>query len=202
MAIHSRRNHQNSTTNQRKSSDEDLGLIRDNGVEEDEERLSRAVEDDEREAEDGTVLSMAERKRLLRKEWTSDILPEVKDDSGFWHYCWLTTTNTSDPIYKRLQLGYELVKYEQMPKLGVQNQITAGEFAGCVSINEMILARIPSELYQELMLINHHERPLEEEELLKANLVQDESDSEGNALGQTIGTGHQNFGRRVKRPTF
>jgi len=158
--------------------------------------------DQERESEDGTILTIEERKRLLRAEWTSDILPEVKDDKGYWHYCWLTTSNTSDPVYKRLQLGYELVKYEEMQKLGVQNQITSGEFEGCVSINEMILARIPEELFQELMLINHHERPMEEEELLKANLVQDDEDSDGKSLGRVLGTGAQNLGRRVRRPVF
>ncbi len=177
-------------------------VIRDADNELDPDRRDRVMGDQERESEDGTILTIEERKRLLRAEWTSDILPEVKDDKGYWHYCWLTTSNTSDPVYKRLQLGYELVKYEEMQKLGVQNQITSGEFEGCVSINEMILARIPEELFQELMLINHHERPMEEEELLKANLVQDDEDSDGKSLGRVLGTGAQNLGRRVRRPVF
>lgn len=167
-------------------------------------RGSRADEDKSREEEDGTSLTMEQRKQLLRKEWQADLLPEIRDEKGYWHYCWLSTNNTADPIYRRLKMGYELVKYDAMKSLGIQNQITAGEFAGCVSINEMILSRIPLELYREIMLINHHERPMGEEELLKANALNgiDEEDRDGRKLGQVIGDGLNNLGSRVRTPNF
>lgn len=171
--------------------------------EEDTSRQSRATEDDVRTSQDGTMMTMEERKALLRQEWVADILPNIEDPNGYWHYCWLTTGNNADPIYRRLQVGYELVQYEQMKKLGVQNQITSGEFAGCVSVNEMLLARIPNELYREIMMINHHERPMDEEELLRANAEVDEEDSEGKPLGQVIGDGFNKLGARQRRnPVF
>lgn len=165
-------------------------------------RADRADADFDRQNTDGTALTMEERKAFLRSEWTSDILPNVEDEPG-WHYCWLSTTSSSDPIYRRLQLGYELVPYEQMKKLGIQNVAQSGEFAGCVAVNEMILARIPAELFQEIMTINHYEKPLEEEELLKANAVRDDTDSGGQSLGRAFGEGINNLARRsTRRPVF
>lgn len=191
----------NKPQNQRPAS-QDERLVRQTGEAPAESRASRESADDARENEDGTALTMAERKQLLRREWEADLLPEVKDSKGYWHYCWLSTTNNTDPIYRRLKVGYELVKFATVSLLGVQNQITSGEFAGCVSINEMILARIPNELYQEMMKINHHERPMGEEELLKANALRDDEDSEGNSLGQLIGDGIKKLGTSRRAPTF
>lgn len=166
-------------------------------------RASRSDADASRQNNDGTTLTMEERKALLRSEWTADILPNVEGEPGY-HYCWLSTTNSTDPIYRRLQMGYELVPYEQMRQLGIQNVAQSGEFTGCVAVNEMILSRIPDELYQEIMLINHFEKPLEEEELLKANAVLgDAQDSSGKQIGQTFGEGIQNLARRAsRRPVF
>lgn len=161
----------------------------------------RAQEDLPRSDEDGTALTMAERKLQLRSEWGNDILPKVDGQPDF-HYCWLSTTNHSDPIYKRLQLGYELVTATEIPELATQHRVTSGEFEGCISINEMILAKIHVELYQELMIINHHERPLEEEEYLKANAVLDEKDSSGKPLGSIEGEGIERLGQRKTTPTF
>lgn len=200
------KNHQNPNQNSRGPQGDDR-IVRPSAAapEDDEVRGSRSQANEEREGEDGTALSMSERKRLLRREWQADLLPQIVDEKGYWHYCWLSTTNPTDPIYRRLKVGYELVKFEDMNQLGVQNQMTSGEFVGCVSINEMILARIPHELYQELMLINHHERPLAEEELLRANAIEkimDEEDSSGKALGQVIGEGLRKLARPAKTPVF
>lgn len=189
----------------RGSSQEDSRLVRDTSiVPPEDDRSSREGADLEREGDEGTALTMEERKALLRREWQADLLPQITDPKGYWHYCWLSTNNSTDPVYRRLKLGYELVKFTEMATLGAQNQITAGEFSGCVSVNEMILARIPNELYNEIMLINHHERPMGEEELLQANAINkmDEEDSEGRPLGQVIGDGLRNLGHRTKTPKF
>lgn len=166
------------------------------------QRAARSEADTDRINKDGTAMTMEERKALLRNEWSSDILPQINGEPG-WHYCWLSTTNSSDPIYRRLQMGYELVPFEQMAYLGVKNRAMSGEFEGCVAVNEMILARIHEELFQEIMLINHYEKPLGEEELLKANAVLPDTDSEGNQIGQVFGDGIKNLARRsTRRPTF
>ena len=161
-------------------------------------RQERAQEDAEKTFDESLKAKIA----ALREGWSDDILPTVNGDPRY-HYCWLSTTNQSDPIYRRLKLGYELVRHEELSYLGEQNRVQSGEFAGCVSINELILAKIPVELYEEIMLINHHERPMQEEELLRANMASDETDSNGRPLGQTFGEGIENLVRRVnRRPTF
>ena len=64
----------------------------------------------------------------------------------------------------------------------------------------MLLFRIPEELYQEYMLVMHYERPMEEEEILKANAVSNERDSDGRELGQA--EGFDSLARRVRSPQF
>lgn len=161
-------------------------------------RQERAQEDAEKTFDESLKAKIA----ALREGWSDDILPTVNGDPRY-HYCWLSTTNQSDPIYRRLKLGYELVRHEELSYLGEQNRVQSGEFAGCVSINELILAKIPMELYQEIMLINHHEKPMQEEELLRANMASDETDSKGRPLGEAFGEGIENLARRVnRRPMF
>ena len=163
-----------------------------------ESRKSRAAEDTERVVDDSLRSKLA----ALREGWSDDILPDIEGDPNY-HYCWLSTTNQSDPIYRRLRMGYELVRHDELKYLGENNRVQSGEFAGCVSINELILAKIPRELYQEIMLINHYEKPLQEEELLRANMDSDEKDSTGRPLGEIYGEGVEKLGQRhPRRPVF
>lgn len=117
--------------------------------------------DGDRTGQDGTAYTLEERRRMMRAEWDTDILPQPPQDPG-WHYCWLSTTSSTDPVYRRLRRGYELVKADQL-KGWNQLKVTQGEYEGFVGCNEMILARIPEELYQEAMRYLHHELPLAEE---------------------------------------
>lgn len=161
-------------------------------------RGDRVEADASRTLNDGTALTMEERRRMIRSEWNQDVLPTPPKVEG-WHYCWLSTTNSTDPIYKRMQKGYEPVRASEIPGFA-QYTATQGEFEGCVSCNEMLLFKIPEELYQEYMLVMHYERPLDEEEILKANAVVNERDSDGRELGQA--EGFDSLARRVRAPEF
>lgn len=162
-----------------------------------ETRKDRAAADNERIMDETIAAQIA----ALREGWSDNILPDIDGDPNF-HYCWLSTTNQSDPIYRRLRLGYQLVKHDELKYLGTQNRVQSGEFEGCVSINELILAKIPMPLYQAIMSINHYEKPLQEEELLRANMKKDEKDSDGRPLGKVFGDGIQQLGLPVPRPVF
>lgn len=161
-------------------------------------RESRAQSDEARVNTDGTSTTMEQRRQALRTEWAANVLPEPPAIPGY-HMCWLSTTNQSDPIYRRIQMGYEPVKVEEAPGLKYL-RISGGDFEGCVSVNEMILFKIPEELYQEIMTINHYERPLEEEEVLKANTVLDQRDNDGKELGSR--EGFETLARKTSRPHF
>lgn len=161
-------------------------------------RGDRAAGDQGRTQADGTVLTMEERRKMMRSDWNNEILPTPPQNPG-WHYCWLSTTNSSDPIYKRIQRGYEPVRVSEIPGF-MQYRVEQGEFEGCVACNEMLLFKIPEELYQEAMQYFHHERPMEDEEMLRANAAVAGQDSNGRDLGEV--EGFNSLARRVRRPTF
>ena len=164
-------------------------------------RGSRDAADSDR-VQDGNSLSDAERRMMLRNEWVQEVLPSVPHSPG-WHYCWLSTTNSTDPIYKRIQRGYMPVKSSEMPQFGTQYAITEGEFNGCIACNEMLLFKIPAQLFNDLMTIYHHDMPNEQEASIRENVSRrDEEDSSGRSLAQVEG-GFNNLGRGASRaPQF
>lgn len=165
-------------------------------------RGDRVEADASRTQTDGTSMTMEERRRLIRSDWNQDVLPVPPSVAG-WHFCWLSTTNSTDPIYKRMQKGYEPVRSAEIPGFA-QYKVNQGEFEGCVACNEMLLFKIPEELYQEIMLVNHYERPLEEEEILRANATNaiKTQDSNGRELGEIEGDGFNSLVTRVRPTTF
>lgn len=161
-------------------------------------RGDRSLEDKDRTQTDGTALTMEERRALLRSDWNQEVLP-TPPRSDKYHYCWLSTTNSSDPIYKRMQKGYEPVKSSEIP--GFRDyRVTEGEFEGCVACNEMLLFKLPMELYQDLMSYFHNELPHEEEEMLRANLPVADQDSNGRRLGEV--EGFTTLANRVRTSSF
>lgn len=188
-------------------------MARPKGTPEQDPRISRsegstvrgtahASEDRARSADDG--LASAEDRRIrIRNEWLHEALPQPPTLDGF-HMCWLSTTNSYDPIYKRARMGYVPVKVEEIPEFR-HLKVHSGEWAGCVSVNEMLLFKIPTDRYQELMLEFHHYMPLEEEGRLRSNIdemVDRTKDSTGRRLGR-LEEGFSNLGEsQVKKPIF
>lgn len=163
-------------------------------------RGDRVEADSSRTQLDGTAMSMEERRRMMRSEWTQEVLPTPPANPG-WHYCWLSTTNSTDPIYKRVQKGYEPVKSSEIPGFA-QYRMDQGEFEGCIACNEMILFKLPEELYQDYMTYLHYELPNEEESMLRANATAavNGQDSNGRELGNV--EGFDSLGTRVRPPQF
>lgn len=165
-------------------------------------RGSRENANAERSNKDGSALSAEERRAALRRNWVQEVLPTPPEIPGF-HCCWLSTTNSTDPVYKRVQRGYIPVKATEVPGMGNQYAVTDGEFEGCVAINEMLLFKIPNDVYQDLMTIYHHDIPAEQENAIydrvNASL---ESDSSGRPLGIVEGDFNKLANRNVATPTF
>lgn len=162
-------------------------------------RGPRDLADADRVRNDGGSLTAEERRRLLRQEWVQEVLPTPPKIPGF-HCCWLSTTNSTDPIYRRIQRGYVPVKATEVPGFGSQFTATDGEFEGCVACNEMLLFKIDEQTYNDLMTIYHYEMPKEQEASIRENVVQrQEYDSSGRELGSVEGE-FGNFGRTTVRP--
>lgn len=113
-----------------------------------------------------------ERLEAFRDKWANTALPDIP--AGMipgMHLCWLSTTNQYDSIDKRIALGYEPVKAAELGK-GFENlgKMSSGKFEGCVSCNEMVLFKIPEDIYQEVMRMLHLEDPLEHQRNVTANV--------------------------------
>jgi hypothetical protein len=164
-------------------------------------RENRASLDKVREAPEDQFVSSDERRKMWKDEWTQSALPQVPELKG-WHLCWLSTTNSYDSIDKRIRLGYVPVKAEELPHFE-NYRVKAGEHVGYVACNEMLLYKIPMDLYQDVMAHFHHEQPLEEAEKIRRNAEQQVGrDSGGKPLGQIEGEGLSNIDKPMPAPQF
>jgi hypothetical protein len=151
-------------------------------------RGSRAAED-RRLTEDRT-LTDDERLDMFRRELYNDALPNLPEIPGY-HCCWLTTNyQGGDTIHKRMRLGYELIRAEEVPGFD-HISIKTGEYAGCIGVNEMVAAKISERLYRGYMRISHHEQPKEAVAALNARIdgFKDEAEREGGRITTDVGDG-------------
>ena len=96
-----------------------------------------------------------------------------------------------------MRLGYVPVRADELP--GFEDyRVKSGEHVGHISCNEMLLFKLPMEIYQEVMTHMHHDKPREEAEKIK---IQQESlqgrDSNGRPLLSVEGEG---FGSIEQQP--
>ena len=152
----------------------------------DDRLLNRVEETKERMAsEDPANKSKRERAEAFRDKWQNSALPDIPAGAipGF-HLCWLSTTNNYDSIDKRMALGYEPVKASELGK-GFENlgKMSSGKFEGCVSCNEMVLFKLPEDIYQEVMRMLHLEDPLEHQRNITAQV---RDTAQGNKGGRSV----------------
>lgn len=165
-------------------------------------RGSRDGADSDRVNQDGTALSAVERRRMLRQEWVQEVLPTPPDMPGF-HLCWVSTTNSTDPVHKRIQLGYLPVKAAEIPGFEQYTVKGGGQFDGCIACNEMLLFKLPMAVYQDLMMIYHHDMPLEQEQAIRDRVQgASEIDSNGRQLNEVEGDFNQLGRSRDPNPHF
>lgn len=129
-----------------------------------------------------------ERVALFQASIIQSVLPDLPKQSGY-HMCWLSTTNPRDTVENRLRLGYQLIHKDQLRGWRGAS-VKSGEFAGVVSINEMVAARIPLSLYNSYMRIVHHDAPLDEEQKIKSTVESlQQTGEEANAPIRELGDG-------------
>ena len=166
-------------------------------------RDDRSNEDMSRRAPEDKFISTQERRKMWSEEWTQSALPKLPDMDG-WHLCWLSTTNSYDSIDKRIRLGYVPVKADELP--GYENyRVKAGEHVGYISCNEMLLFKLPMDIFQDIMAYQHHERPREEAEKIRVQLdsLQGTRDSNGRPLVKVEGEGFGSIEQQTNQlPVF
>ena len=143
-------------------------------------RRSRGMDD--RKVTENRGISEDDRLEMFRMQMYNDALPDLPDMPGY-HVCWLTTTNPRDPIHRRVQLGYEPVKAEDVPGMEYAS-IKTGEWAGLIGVNEMVAFKLPESLYQRFMKEAHYDAPLREEDKLEetAQLMREQAERSGSRV--------------------
>ena len=130
------------------------------------------------------------------------VLPNLPEIAG-QHVCWLSTTNSQDPIHRRMQLGYTPIKPAEIPGFAFES-IKSGEWAGCVGVNEMIAFKVPERLYQKYMTELHHRAPLREEAGI--NAIYDEAERQAKAINSQAqlltDEGRFRVGNNIPEPVF
>ncbi len=136
----------------------------------------------DRQVTESRELNEDDRLEMFRNQLFNDALPDLPDVPGY-HMCWLTTTNPRDPIYRRMQLGYEPVKAEEVPGMA-HASIKTGEYAGMIGVNEMLAFKLPLSLYEKFMQEAHHDAPLREEDKLAevAEMMREQAERSGGAM--------------------
>jgi hypothetical protein len=165
-------------------------------------RESRESQD--RVATENRQITDDERLDMYRQSFSQEALPDLPKIPGY-HVCWCTTTNPRDSIHRRLRLGYEPIKPDDIP--GWENvSLKTGEYAGCIGVNEMIAMKLPLPLYERYMLESHHNLPRQEEERLAdaAQLMQQEGykQSGGKSTAVMIEEGLAELRNAPPRPRF
>lgn len=158
---------------------------------------TRAMADHEHQG--GHSFEDMERFRENIDKGMREILPNPPLIPGY-HVCYLSTTNMEDTIERRMNLGYTPVKPAEAPTFR-QHVLKSGDYTGIIGVREMVLFKIPEELYLRMMKINHHDRPNEEQERLSSQ-VKMEKDSTGRELGKAEGEGLTELKSIVKHPKF
>jgi hypothetical protein len=164
-------------------------------------RESRAKQDSERGSASDELASQQERRRMFRNEWVQESLPTPPDIPGF-HVIWLSSTNGYDPIHKRQRMGYTPVTLDEVP--GFENfRVKAGEHSGLVACNEMILHKIPRDIFQQIMEELHHYAPQDEADKIRIQAEQQVGrDSSGKRLGKIEGDGMADLDKPMPVPVF
>jgi hypothetical protein len=151
------------------------------------DRLAEKAQEVINDRSKGDESDIARRERLdaFRDKWANSALPEVPPGAiPGYHFCWLSTTNTYDSIDKRVALGYEPVKASELGK-GFEGlgKMSSGKFEGCISCNEMILFKLPEDIYQEVMKMLHLDDPIEHQRNITANV---RDTAQGNKGGRSV----------------
>ena len=162
------------------------------------QRVREDRREDDRPVTQRRDVSDDDRLEMFRQQLFNDALPNLPEISGY-HTCWLTTTNPRDPVHRRMQLGYEPVRADEVPGMEYAT-LKSGEWSGLIGVNEMLAFKLPMSLYQKFMQEAHHDAPLREENKLAevTDMIREQARRSGGAL--IVDEGMQGMRQEVPRP--
>ena len=151
-----------------------------------ESRKNRTEQDGSRAAPEENFPVARERRRA-RNEFQQTVLPSIPEIPGY-HLCWLATNSQYDPIHRRFSLGYTPVRSDEMPGYDMY-KVKEGDQSGHIMCNEMLLCKMPMDVYQDIMLEHHHYQPMDEADKIRVDQEQmvSQRDRSGKAMGSVEG---------------
>ena len=151
-----------------------------------ESRKNRTEQDGSRAAPEENFPVARERRRA-RNEFQQTVLPSIPEIPGY-HLCWLATNSQYDPIHRRFSLGYAPVRADEMPGYDMY-KVKEGDQSGHIMCNEMLLCKMPMDVYQDIMLEHHHYQPMDEADKIRVDQEQlvSQRDRSGKAVGAIEG---------------
>jgi len=152
----------------------------------------------DRNVSENRELTEADRLEMFRQQLFNDALPDLPSLTGY-HVCWLTTTNPRDSIHRRMQLGYEPIRAEEVPGMAYAS-LKTGEYAGMIGVNEMVAFKLPMSLYQAFMKEAHHDAPLQEERKLDSTADMMRAEAEKHGAKIIEGDGNEEIRRNAAAP--
>ena len=163
-----------------------------------ESREDRAMKD--RPITENRQLTDKERAEAYRKQFYKTHLPDLPPIKGF-HVCWVSTNNPSDTVQYRMRLGYVPIRITEVP--GFEHlSVKAGEWVGCVGVNEMIAMKIPKHLAEEYHRYSHHDAPLDEERGILEKVQADQQEGAGVISNVQLFEGTKALGKGPAAPSF
>lgn len=161
------------------------------------QRRTRAADSDPRE--DAGLATPRGNDLSFRDEFTQEALPKPPEIPGF-HCCWLSTTNQWDPIPRRVRMGYVPVRPDEVPGFEYMTQ-KSGQWEGMIGINEMLLYKVPVDVWKRIMTEFHHNAPINEESGIRNSalaVAEELHDSDGKSLVR-LEEGMETLGRQPRR---
>lgn len=116
-----------------------------------------------------------ERRRAFRERWAQTHLPNLPKKEG-WHRCWVSTNHPTDTPARRIALGYEVIKLEDIRGAGWAPEASSikdgSSVDGAVRWREMIGMQCTEDDFQNFMREFHHDQPLDMVKDIYGNLEQ------------------------------
>lgn len=148
--------------------------------------------------ERGTMLTVEDDIEMSYDPSEQTVLPKAPDIPGY-HTVWLSFDSKYDPLNKRLNQGYSVVKSEEIP--GFESVIpgSSGGADSSIRCNEMILCKTPisgKTGHLARMFRDHHARPYQLDMGLRA-----ESEKHGEKVEAGLADGFAELGEH-RRASF
>lgn len=161
--------------------DERIAKRADNGSARADRVSSDRPHSENRESTD--VMRRAERRSMVTD--VNTLLPSPPAIPGF-HLFWATTTNQKDSVENRQRMKYSFVTRAELPDFLLSSQKSGELTEDRIMVNEMVLMKIPQDLWEDDMLLKHYDMPGEQLDHLK-NSVNIGRDGRGRPIAYSGG---------------